>query len=96
MTILVTGAAGFIGSHVCQQLLNRGEKVLGVDNINTYYDVHLKEARLKPLKEHPHFTFHLIDIADKDIVIQLFQQSPESHRMSFLLINYFIRGYLLI
>ena len=49
MTILVTGAAGFIGSHLCVQLLGRGDSVIGVDNLNNYYDVSLKRARLSLL-----------------------------------------------
>jgi UDP-glucuronate 4-epimerase len=66
MTILVTGAAGFIGSHVCIKLLERGEKVLGVDNLNDYYDVSLKEARLARFQDHENFTFRQLNIADKD------------------------------
>lgn len=65
MTILVTGAAGFIGYHVCQKLLQRQEKVIGIDNLNHYYDVRLKEARLAELKSQPHFEFYKIDIANK-------------------------------
>ncbi len=65
MTILVTGAAGFIGYHVCQKLLQRQEKVIGIDNLNAYYDVHLKNARLAELQAHPHFEFYKIDIANK-------------------------------
>ncbi len=65
MTILVTGAAGFIGSHTATALLARGERVLGVDSINDYYDVRLKEARLARLREHKGFTFARLDIADR-------------------------------
>jgi len=65
MTILVTGAAGFIGSHVCLKLLERGERVLGVDNLNDYYDVTLKQARLSRFQDHPNFTFAKVNIADR-------------------------------
>jgi UDP-glucuronate 4-epimerase len=64
MTVLVTGAAGFIGYHVTEALLARGEQVIGVDNINDYYDVRLKEARLARLQGRNGFTFHKIDISD--------------------------------
>ena len=53
--VLVTGAAGFIGSHVAKRLLDRGDSVLGLDNLNDYYDVRLKEARLAKLLPHPKF-----------------------------------------
>jgi UDP-glucuronate 4-epimerase len=66
MTIIVTGAAGFIGSHVATTLLARGERVLGIDDLNDYYDVHLKEARLARLQEKPDFQFAKVDIADRD------------------------------
>ena len=66
MTILVTGAAGFIGFHVCQAMLARGERVLGVDNLNAYYDVRLKEARLALLRAHESFEFVRTDIADRE------------------------------
>ena len=58
MTILVTGAAGFIGSSLSQRLLARGDEVLGVDNLNDYYDVSLKEARLARLTPDPKFANH--------------------------------------
>jgi len=68
MTILVTGAAGFIGSHVCQVLLDRGERVIGLDNLNDYYDPALKEARLARLRPRNGFTFHAGDIAETEDV----------------------------
>ena len=64
MTILITGAAGFIGMHVCQQLLDRGEVVLGIDNLNDYYEVSLKEARLARLLGRSGFSFEHVDVAD--------------------------------
>ncbi|MBI1274290.1 MAG: SDR family NAD(P)-dependent oxidoreductase [Alphaproteobacteria bacterium] len=66
MAILVTGAAGFIGTHVCHALLARGDKVLGVDNLNDYYDVQLKHARLGQLERQAGFVFAKIDIADRE------------------------------
>jgi UDP-glucuronate 4-epimerase len=68
VTVLVTGAAGFIGSHVCQALLARGETVIGVDNLSDYYDVSLKEARLDRLA-HDRFTFRKLDISDRDAML---------------------------
>jgi UDP-glucuronate 4-epimerase len=64
MAVLLTGAAGFIGYHVSEKLLARGEEVIGLDNVNDYYDVRLKEARLARLKRHRNFTFHKVDISD--------------------------------
>jgi len=68
MTILVTGAAGFIGFHTSRALLERGEKVLGVDNLNDYYDVALKQARLDVLGGHDGFRFERLDIAERAAV----------------------------
>jgi len=65
MKILVTGAAGFIGFHTCELLLGRGDEVVGLDNLNDYYDVRLKEARLARLKGRPGFRFHRLDLADR-------------------------------
>jgi len=71
MTVLVTGAAGFIGSHIARALLARGETVLGVDNFSPYYDPVLKFARLKPLREERSFTFLEADIADREAMLAL-------------------------
>ncbi|NQU61086.1 MAG: NAD-dependent epimerase/dehydratase family protein [Rhodospirillales bacterium] len=68
MTILVTGAAGFIGYHTCLALLGRGEDVIGIDILNDYYDVSLKEARLGELRLHAGFSFERIDVADREAV----------------------------
>ena len=73
MHILVTGAAGFIGFHVCRQLLRRGDRVTGIDNMNDYYDVTLKEARLAMLLPYEGFTFIKADIADRDVMEELFR-----------------------
>lgn len=72
--ILVTGAAGFIGSYVAQRLLARGDAVVGLDNLSDYYDVSLKEARLARLAAHPGFDFRRLDIADRDGVAALFAE----------------------
>jgi len=76
MTILVTGAAGFIGYHTSEVLLARGDTVIGVDNVNDYYDVSLKEARLARLSEKPGFSFEKLDIADREAVRDLFARHP--------------------
>jgi UDP-glucuronate 4-epimerase len=74
MKVLVTGTAGFIGMHTAQKLLARGDTVIGIDNLNDYYDVSLKEARLAQLTDHPNFRFSKLDIANKDAVSALFAQ----------------------
>ena len=61
MKILVTGAAGFIGFHLCRKLLDLGHQVLGIDNLNDYYDVTLKQARLSQLVNHPNFEFQKLE-----------------------------------
>ncbi len=73
---LVTGAAGFIGFHVCRQLLNRGDRVLGVDNLNDYYDVQLKQDRLRQLRERDGFEFQPLDLADRQATRHLFDSQP--------------------
>ncbi|HYD57327.1 MAG TPA: NAD-dependent epimerase [Burkholderiales bacterium] len=72
MKVLLTGAAGFIGMHCAERLLARGDTVVGVDNLNDYYDVALKEARLVRLQKHPGFGFARIDIADRPAMEALF------------------------
>lgn len=74
MKILVTGAAGFIGMHVCIRLLDRGDEIVGLDNLNDYYDVPLKEARLAQLENYPNFRFIRMDIADRDGIARLFER----------------------
>ena len=74
MKILVTGVAGFIGMHVARRLLERGEEVIGVDNVNDYYDVNLKLARLDQLTPHGRFHFVKLDIADNESMSSLFSE----------------------
>ena len=82
MTILVTGIAGFIGSHLAKSLLKRGEKILGIDNLSNYYDVNLKKDRLNNLKAYKNLTFENIDIAnyeDLEKVIKQYKISKVCH-----------------
>jgi len=72
MKVLVTGAAGFIGMHVAKRLLEQGAEVVGIDNLNDYYDVALKQARLEQLKPFPAFRFVKMDMADRAAMEQLF------------------------
>jgi len=71
MSILVTGAAGFIGHEVCLKLLQHGEHIIGIDNLNSYYDVQLKQDRLQRL-QHDNFDFHQRDICEHDWLMELF------------------------
>ena len=77
-TYLITGAAGFIGYHLSERLLGRGERVVGVDNVNDYYDPAIKEARLARLIESDRFTFYRNDIAEADTVNRIFaEEEPD-------------------
>lgn len=75
--ILVTGAAGFIGYHVAEALLARGERVFGLDNVNAYYDRSLKRARLDRLLGYSRFRFRKLDIAKPDVILPLAQELPD-------------------
>ena len=73
MTVLVTGAAGFIGYYVCEALLHCGERVIGVDNLNPFYDLALKQARLERLQGRNGFSFHKLDICDREAMFAVFE-----------------------
>jgi UDP-glucuronate 4-epimerase len=77
MSVLVTGAAGFIGFHVADALLERGDRVVGIDNLNDYYDVNLKRARLARLESHPGFVFYQRDVADRAGVVAVVDGDKE-------------------
>lgn len=74
-TVLVTGAAGFIGFHLSERLLKEGYQVTGLDNMNAYYDVRLKEARLEKLRSYPKFSFSKTDLADRKGLETLFKET---------------------
>ena len=75
MNILVTGAAGFIGAALCRVLIDRGDQVVGVDDLNAYYDVNLKKARLEELTGATNFLFQELDITNRTEVSDLFSSS---------------------
>ena len=81
MSVLVTGAAGFIGYHVCEALLGRGERVVGVDNLNDYYDPALKQARLDRLTGRNGFSFHKLDISSRESLFELLDAEAETDRI---------------
>ena len=72
MKILITGAAGFIGFHVAERLLAQGHDVVGIDNLNDYYDVNLKRARLARIETQPNFRFLKLELADRAAMAELF------------------------
>ena len=78
MPIIVTGVAGFVGFHVAQRLLSEGQRVVGLDNLNAYYDPALKQARLAQLQEQDGFAFHRVDLADKEAVFAVFDQAGDA------------------
>ena len=80
-TVLLTGAAGFIGYHTAEALLARGDAVIGVDDLNGYYDVRLKAARLARLTARPGFRFHQLDIADRAGIAAMVGQHPDITRI---------------
>ncbi len=73
MKVLITGTAGFIGNALARRLLERGDEVVGIDNLNDYYDVSLKEARLARIKDHPGFTDVRLDIEDREGMAEVFR-----------------------
>ena len=75
MRILVTGAAGFIGFHLARRLLQTGENVMGIDNLNDYYEVQLKSDRVALLQELPGFQFQQFDLADRDAAAAAFRKT---------------------
>ncbi|MEN3165744.1 NAD-dependent epimerase/dehydratase family protein [Tistrella mobilis] len=81
MTILITGAAGFIGSHVASLLLDRGEEVLGIDDLNAYYDPALKRARLARLEGRTGFVFRRLNISDRAAIEALYDHLPRIDRI---------------
>ena len=81
MTVLLTGAAGFIGMHVAEALLARGDRVIGVDNLNVYYDVGLKRARLARLESRPGFRFLEADVSDREAMLGLAESHGEVTRI---------------
>ena len=81
MATIVTGAAGFVGFHVARALLARGDAVVGVDSLNAYYDVRLKQARLNLLLTTPGFSFHQVDLSDRDATFAVFDRHPQTSRV---------------
>ena len=73
-TVLITGCAGFIGMHCAKRLLEQGVSVVGIDNLNNYYDVALKHARLAELRPHANFRFVELDVADRQGMAALFAE----------------------
>ncbi len=81
--ILVTGAAGFIGFHICQELIKEGYLVIGLDNLNNYYDVNLKQARLNELKEKSNFIFIKSELEDKENLDLIFKKNKPQKVLHF-------------
>ena len=79
MQILITGAAGFIGFHLSKALLEKGYTIIGIDNLNDYYDVQLKKNRLSILNKRDNFIFHKIDLKDKESIDNIFKEHSSGH-----------------
>jgi nucleoside-diphosphate-sugar epimerase len=80
MKILVTGAAGFIGFHTAKQLLERGDTVIGLDNFNDYYDVSLKDARARILRQYDNFEMLRADLQDRNVIENLYRRHAAHSR----------------
>ena len=80
MKVFITGVAGFVGHALAQRLLAEGNLVYGIDNLNAYYSVELKQARLQTISSHPNFTFHQVDLCDRNTLFDLFQ----THRFDYV------------
>src|SRR3982751_2827389 len=74
MTVFLTGAAGFVGSRLAKALLARGDRVVGIDNLNDYYALEHKQRHLADIKDHPRFTFVQADLRDAPRLLELFQE----------------------
>ena len=74
MNVLISGSSGFIGFHLSKDLLDRGDAVFGIDSMNDYYDVNLKESRLKYLKKYKNFQFEKLNLTDKDSLAKVFKR----------------------
>lgn len=89
MKYLITGAAGFIGSRCAELLCQQGHQVIGVDNLNDYYDVNLKHARLANTTKFDYFTFIELDLADRDGVAALFAEHQFDRVIHFIITTAF-------
>lgn len=78
MKFIITGAAGFIGFHLAKKLLEENFTVIGIDNVNDYYPVELKNSRLETLRKHPDFEFHQVNIADKSAIFEIFKKHADA------------------
>jgi len=81
MALLITGSAGFIGFHLARRMLAAGEQVIGIDKLNAYYSVALKNARIAQLNQCRNLFFHQIDITDQEAIRALFEQHPDIDRI---------------
>lgn len=79
MKILITGAAGFIGFHLSKELLEQSHEIIGIDNLNDYYDPNIKESRLGILQKYKNFSFHKVDLKDKENVDRIFKTYRPTH-----------------